>query len=210
MKRVTTVGCAVAATFLLLSGCGRPAPARPSPSSPTAPPSVVTAPAQTMPVTTSWRCLAKSAAGNAGIFAAGGTDAPCPARSRASAFGGAIRPAAADVARIGKAASDFSPINLAGSVSGSTVTFTWTLAGGGGVVTSFVFLVGSSPGAEDVAYLDTGSAGTRLTVTDVPPGTYYVRAYPADDDYYYPSGKSNEVIVTVGGGARCVRRRGDG
>ena len=72
-------------------------------------------------------------------------------------------------------------------------------AGRGGRSTlSFYFLVGSSPGAGNLVYFETGGADRAFTATNVPVGTYYVRVFHADDDYYYFDGASNEIVVTVG------------
>jgi predicted phage tail protein len=58
-------------------------------------------------------------------------------------------------------------------VTGTTVTLTWTLAGAGGTPTSFLVTASLTPGGATIASI--GTSTPTLTVTNVPPGTYYVR-----------------------------------
>jgi hypothetical protein len=84
------------------------------------------------------------------------------------------------------------PANLAASVSGSTVTLTWTAGSG---ATSYVLLVGSAAGQSNVLVSDLGSTATRVESTNVSSGTYFVRVQALNA--CGQSAASNEVIVTV-------------
>jgi hypothetical protein len=66
------------------------------------------------------------------------------------------------------------PAELSSSVSGSTVTFTWSPPFSG-TPTSYVLEAGSAPGLRNLAVFDTGSPATTLAVPGVPRGAYYVR-----------------------------------
>jgi hypothetical protein len=66
------------------------------------------------------------------------------------------------------------PQSLTHTVSGSTVTFTWT-APAVGTPTSYILEAGSATGLSDLAVLNTGSTATTRAVSSVPRGTYYVR-----------------------------------
>lgn len=102
---------------------------------------------------------------------------------------------------VGSPAAPAAPSNLTASVSGTTVTISWTAGGGG--QTSYVIEAGSSPGAADFANFDTKSAATFFFAPLVPNGTYYVRVRARNADG--TSGPSNEVtIVVTGGGGPCT------
>jgi hypothetical protein len=88
------------------------------------------------------------------------------------------------------------PTNLSSSEAGTTVTLSWSVTSGGDAATSFVIEAGSSPGSTDLAVFDTGSPVTALTITGVPPGTYFVRVRARNASG--TSGPSNEVVVVVG------------
>ena len=92
-----------------------------------------------------------------------------------------------------------SPTNLRAGVAGSTVTLTWTAAAGG--VTGYRLEAGTAPGLSNVAS-GSISAATSVTASAVPSGTYYirVRAIGVDGE----SAPSNEVVVSVGGGAAAL------
>jgi hypothetical protein len=87
------------------------------------------------------------------------------------------------------------PQNFAASVSGSTVTFSWTppAATGNNAATSYVIEAGSAPGLANLATLPV--TGTSRSVPGVPPGTYFVRIRARNSAG--DSSASNEVTVTV-------------
>ncbi|MBI3402472.1 MAG: fibronectin type III domain-containing protein [Acidobacteria bacterium] len=94
-----------------------------------------------------------------------------------------------------------SPSNLAASVSGSTVTLTWTASHIGrpdDAPTSYRLEAGLSSGASDIAKADTGSVATTYIATGVPSGTYYVRVRAVNGGGF--SAASNEAVVVVGSG----------
>jgi hypothetical protein len=88
------------------------------------------------------------------------------------------------------------PPALSGSASGSTVTLNWSGVSG---ATSFVVEAGSGPGASNIVVFDTGNANTSYVATNVPNGTYYVRARVRTA--CGTSGVSNEIVITVGSAA---------
>jgi hypothetical protein len=135
--------------------------------------------------TTTWSCVT---AGRAGILSsANGCE---PANAMLREFEGV-----AALAAPGPTGS------LSGSVTGSTVALTWLQPTSADPATSYVVEVGSSAGAANLASFDTGSSATTLTVTAVPSGTYYVRVRAKNSAG--TSAPSNEVVLTVGGGAPC-------
>jgi murein DD-endopeptidase MepM/ murein hydrolase activator NlpD len=87
------------------------------------------------------------------------------------------------------------PVNLTGSVSGSTVTLTWTAAGPEAAL-GYVIEAGSRAGLSDLANFDTGNAAVSFTTTGVPTGTYYVRVRLRAASGI--SAPSNETTLTVG------------
>lgn len=66
------------------------------------------------------------------------------------------------------------PSALTASVSGSTVTFNWTLASSGAAATGVQLQAGSTPGGTEYGAVVVG--GTSVSVPNVPNGVYYVRA----------------------------------
>lgn len=70
------------------------------------------------------------------------------------------------------------PANLSATVSGSTVSITWTPPTTGGAATSYQLLAGTAPGVSNLGAVPVTSPG--LTVPNVPPGTYYVRVVAAN------------------------------
>ena len=84
------------------------------------------------------------------------------------------------------------PGNLGAAVSGRTVTLTWAAGNG---ATSYLLLVGSGPGRNDLLVTDLGSAATMLTASNVIAGTYFVRVQALNA--CGQSGPSNEAVVTV-------------
>jgi hypothetical protein len=87
------------------------------------------------------------------------------------------------------ASSAFAQSNLTSSVSGSTVTLSWSGASSG----SYVVEAALVPGGPVIASLPV--VGTSLTVPNVPAGTYYVRVRPGAG-----GAASNEVVVSVSSG----------
>jgi hypothetical protein len=65
------------------------------------------------------------------------------------------------------------PANLAATVSGATVTITWSPASSGSAATAYQLLAGSAPGLANYGAINTPS--TSIVVPGVPNGTYFVR-----------------------------------
>jgi hypothetical protein len=86
------------------------------------------------------------------------------------------------------------PASLTSSVSGAAVTLAWSPASG---AARYVIEAGSSPGASDLANIDTGSSAASFSAT-APPGTYFVRVRARNA--CGTSAPSAERIVVVGGG----------
>ena len=85
------------------------------------------------------------------------------------------------------------PTALAASVTGTTVSLSWTPPAG--AITGYVLEAGSAPGlANLVAGLTLGSTPS-FTRANVPSGTYFVRVRAANGAL--ASAPSNEVVVTV-------------
>lgn len=89
------------------------------------------------------------------------------------------------------------PQNLAATVTGNTVTFTWQAPSVGGIPTSYQLEASLSPGGALIATLPVSSS--PATVPNVPNGVYYVRVRALNADG--PSAQSNEVVVAVPSGA---------
>ena len=64
-----------------------------------------------------------------------------------------------------------------------------------GTPTSYLVQAGSAAGLSDLANANTGSVLPALTVTNVPPGTYYVRVLAQNAAGTSPS--SNEIVVSI-------------
>ena len=93
------------------------------------------------------------------------------------------------------AAAPGAPTGLAGSVAGTTVSFTWAPPSSGGAVTSYLLVAGLTPGfTTPVASLSL-PATPGVSVPDVPPGTYYVRVLAQNAGG--TSAASNEISVVV-------------
>jgi peptidase C25-like protein len=88
------------------------------------------------------------------------------------------------------------PLGLASSVSGSTVTLSWSAPATGSAPTTYVIEAGSFPGARDFVQA-TGALATSFTASNVGNGTYFVRVRAANGAGM--GAASNEVIVAVGG-----------
>ncbi len=99
------------------------------------------------------------------------------------------------------AAPPGSPSGLAVSVVGATATFTWMAPVSGGPVAEFVLAVGFTPGFTTAALvMPLPASATNVTVSSVPPGTYYVRVF-ARNAGGSSANSSNEVTLTVAGAA---------
>jgi hypothetical protein len=94
------------------------------------------------------------------------------------------------------------PTGLTSSVTGSTVTLTWTGGTGACAPTSYLIQAGSSPGSADLANISTGNAATTFTAGGVGAGTYYIRI--AGRVGTQSSSPSNEIAVVVGDGGGCA------
>ncbi len=89
------------------------------------------------------------------------------------------------------------PSGLTATSSGSTATFTWNAPSGGGAITSYVLLAGTTPGfATPFASVPVGTART-FTIGGVPPGVYYLRVVAQGPGG--TSSASNEATMSVGG-----------
>jgi predicted phage tail protein len=84
------------------------------------------------------------------------------------------------------------PNNLAASVTGSTVTLSWSATAG---ATTYVLEAGSGPGQSDLLVIDLRSSAATLTATNVAARSYFVRVRAANA--CGASGASNEAVVVV-------------
>ena len=87
------------------------------------------------------------------------------------------------------------PTSLQFYLQGNTVVLSWTPPPAPNTPTSYVIEAGTTSGATNIAVFDTGSTGTILTVSGVPPGTYFVRVRARDASGGGPA--SNEVTVII-------------
>lgn len=137
----------------------------------------------------SWRCVAASAAGTSifhtvvvpDCFAPPSTGWPAASRP-STRFARPIIPS-------GKATG------LSAAVFGTTAVLTWAPPSSGGAPSSYILEAGSTSGASNLASFNTGSALTTLTLTNVSPGTHFMRVLSTSDSG--TSAPSNEVIVKV-------------
>jgi len=93
------------------------------------------------------------------------------------------------------------PQELAASVSGNNVTFTW-IAPVSGTPTSYVIQAGSQPGGANLANFDTNSTAVSLNAAGTPAGSYYTRVYGKSSSCAAPTflgPASKEILVVVGG-----------
>jgi hypothetical protein len=132
----------------------------------------------------SWACFTQAAA--TGGFGASG----CPA-ARVSLRAVTGAPLVAPLA----------PSALSATVTGSTVTLSWTAPAGGDAASSYIVQAGSASGLSDLASFDTGSTATSLAVLNVPGGSYYVRVRA--NNSAGASAPSNEFLVVVTGSSPC-------
>lgn len=85
------------------------------------------------------------------------------------------------------------PTGLSGSVSGSTVSLSWTAPDS--PVSSYVLEAGSGPGFANLANFSTGGVATTFSASDVAAGRYFVRVRARNDCGAGPA--SNEVAIAV-------------
>jgi hypothetical protein len=86
------------------------------------------------------------------------------------------------------------PTALNATVSGSTVTISWTPASSGAAATAFQLQAGSAAGASDYGVATVG--GTSLVVPGAPNGTYYLRILALNAQG--ASAPTTDRVVTVG------------
>lgn len=167
----STRGAGALVCFLATAcGGGRTMPVAPSAATDTGQRVLATvATSAASPTVVTWSCLTTSGCGaSSGSPGAHGVVAPAPN----------------------------APTNLAASVSGSTVTLTWTAPASGESVSSYVVEAGSTSSATNLANFDTGRSAASLVATDVPVGTYYVRVRASN--LTGRGAPSNEIVLTVG------------
>jgi hypothetical protein len=114
-------------------------------------------------------------------------------RVRARNAAGVSAPSAEVMLVVGNAPAPPSSPTLSYTVSGSTVTFTWS-APAFGPVTGYIIEAGSATGLANIAVAPIGNVLTQA-FGGVPPGTYYVRIRAVNAQG--ASIASNERIVTV-------------
>jgi len=116
--------------------------------------------------------------------------------SASNAIGAGPESASVTVAVPTAVAPPAAPGSLSASASGSTVTFAWGASTGGGAVTGYVLLAGTTAGfSAPIASVPVG--GTSLAVPGVPAGTYFARVVAQGPGGASPA--TNEVSVTVAG-----------
>jgi hypothetical protein len=93
------------------------------------------------------------------------------------------------------------PGNFAATVSGRTVSFTWTAATTGEAATSYTIEAGNAPGSSNLAHLSTGTPATSLSVPSVPPGTYWVRVRGSNDAG--TGAPSQDIAIVMGATSGC-------
>ncbi|MEZ5287743.1 MAG: fibronectin type III domain-containing protein [Vicinamibacterales bacterium] len=88
------------------------------------------------------------------------------------------------------------PLDVAATVTGSTLSMTWSLPSPVGALDGYVLEAGSAPGASDVAVLPLG-ATPLFTYDGVPPGFYFLRVRARNQAGVGPA--SSELMIVVGG-----------
>jgi hypothetical protein len=137
-----------------------------------------------------WRCLTASVAVAQG-FQSASTDPACAA----SATRPSIHLAATTMRAAATIVIPHAPGALMAAVIGSDVTLTWTTPAGADSATSYLLEAGSRTGLADLVNADTRSPLQALTITNVPPGTYFVRVRVRNANG--TSAPSSEVAVTI-------------
>ena len=84
---------------------------------------------------------------------------------------------------------------LAFNVSGRNVLLTWRAPTTGPSPTGYVIDAGTGPGLTNIGQFPTGSTAEFVTVTNVPPGTYFVRVRAVVGSTL--GAPSNEVVIVV-------------
>jgi hypothetical protein len=92
------------------------------------------------------------------------------------------------------------PVNLGAFVSGRTVALTWGPGAGGGPPLAVILEAGSAPGAANYGTFVL-PLSTSVVVPNVPPGTYFLRVFAANQSGR--SAPSNELRVDVPLGGGC-------
>jgi hypothetical protein len=93
---------------------------------------------------------------------------------------------------VGAGAPPSAPIDVTGTVAGSTVTITWTPTAGG--VLGFRLEAGTAPGASNAAVLTLGNT-TSFVTTNVPSGVYFVRVRAGGASGVGPASEEVTIIV---------------
>lgn len=114
-------------------------------------------------------------------------------RMLATNAGGSSPPSNEVAFTVAGASAPQAPTLNPASVSGATVSLSWT-PGGGGAATSYVLSAAMSPGGAPIVTAPLGTT-TAVTFTGVPSGTYYVRLTAANAAG--TSAPSNEIPVVV-------------
>lgn len=88
------------------------------------------------------------------------------------------------------------PTALTASISGSSVTLSWTAPATGGAPTSYIVEAGSTTGSADLASFSTSGSSTTFSAAGVAAGTYFVRVKAQNGAG--TSLASSEIVVIVG------------
>lgn len=88
------------------------------------------------------------------------------------------------------------PQDLRATLSGTTVTVSWSAPASGPAPSSYQLEAGSTAGAANLAVVGAPPVPTSLTFAGVPAGTYFVRVRSVSPGGL--SGPSNELVVTIG------------
>jgi hypothetical protein len=147
--------------------------------------------ARALPPSRSWSCLTASVAAAQG-FQSASLDAACavPASRPALHFApaGAVRVAEPIL-------MSRPPAALTAAVAGADVTLTWTMPGGADGTASHLLEAGSRSGGSDLVNADIRSSAPALTISNVPPGIYFLRVRARNASG--TSAASNEIAITI-------------